>query len=1172
MSGGFVGQAQGAASSVKLVCLDRETGRELWTRTPSELPESAATLRTAEYSGTPLIIPAALSGHGESGTPEDSVLVTARGGKENQFDDCYVVCLSLKTGQYRWSTYVGSATRNINMEGFAEGDPSQMSLANGRVFVMSNLGTVAALDPSDGQVIWLNSYVRDNNQNPEDMFIRNRRFGQQVGSMSSTNPWVHNPVFVSNGNVFMLPNDSKRLYVYNAANGEELKRLPTTICDNADVLLGVRDGTVVLSSTKKVFAFNWQTTDPDDASPRPTDISFSDNASVCGRGFITSDSIFIPTTNRLVQIEWKGKEAGRIMSVYPARGNFSGGQGPGNLLATANNIVVAGQTQVDIYTNLSLVKKRYELAIAESPNDAEPRINYAIALFSAGQMTDAIARSDEAINLLGGPQNMRSGKGRSLLFATLLDFAHRSSKGSNADKSANTNALADQFYDRAGIVAESPVEQAAYRLARAKADHDAKRYADEVVLCQQILSNDAMRTAVLSDENTAGAAAEAAIATAINPDRSIYAAFEDAAGKALATARAGNNPDELLAVATLYPNSKAAIDARQTAVDRYEAANQPEKAIDVLRRIYASTTDNTVKAHLLESIANDFLATPDGLGPALDRLCRASRFFPNGRLSQKIRLPDGSTFADITYAAAITNLRQMQADQDGAKLPDFHLAAVTRKISNPFTPGKADVLSNVTALVHPLYEFNRNDQILTWSPGGLALYTAGQTVPTSTLAAIDKEPLAAAWMHDSWLVWTAGQVYQINKDGKLGWTFSLTSLPDIAISTGGETIVDDTPGDIANKDDDNNNNVRLMNVNGQLVQVGPGQFINQRGRMLRLNGGAVALPVQPQAADRPAQEEIVAVQPGGSGLVMTTSSGRIVTLNISNGQILWQVRPVDHAVDELLVNRHYTVARMDDPSGSLLAVYDTPTGRVIGRRRFGPDNSPAQGQLVNVALSEESTLAITLYNRVLVMDLYDPWKVAPKELGAQANRDAAPFIGLNQPDQLMIKGGRLACLYDSASYARGYDLSKNVDPTNPLATHANSNAAFLRMIGPRMFVVTGKGLAQYNLQDSTDHYDGGSGLDYTPKVESMLLDKHFAILVITPVDRGPAGSPYESLMAYSRSLVKGKTRESGVLAVGPYVVRSPVGIMDWIGADGGLYYREKNNTVTFLRGGRQEVP
>jgi hypothetical protein len=85
-AGQFGGIQNGQPSTIKLVCLDKETGRELWTRTPADLPDSVAALRTADYCGTALLLPASVAGNAE-----DSVLVVARGGKDNQFDDCYVV-------------------------------------------------------------------------------------------------------------------------------------------------------------------------------------------------------------------------------------------------------------------------------------------------------------------------------------------------------------------------------------------------------------------------------------------------------------------------------------------------------------------------------------------------------------------------------------------------------------------------------------------------------------------------------------------------------------------------------------------------------------------------------------------------------------------------------------------------------------------------------------------------------------------------------------------------------------------------------------------------------------------------------------------------------------------------------------------------------------------------
>ena len=276
---------------------------------------------------------------------------------------------------------------------------------------------------------------------------------------------------------------------------------------------------------------------------------------------------------------WK---SGKTVSNYPSRGSFTGDQGPGNLLVTAHNVVVAGQTRVDVYTDLNLVKQKYESAMAAAPTDPQPRVQYAEALFAGGQIDDALAKVDEAISLTGGLNSMRSGKDRSMIFNAMLDFARRVDKNAEADKDDSKKkegiAQANQFFDRAAAAADSPLENATYRLARASFEQEQKDYAGEVKLCQEILSNDAMRNAALSDETNAGVAAEAAIDMAMGDDHSVYGPVEALAVSALADARRGDDPNQLLAVATVYPNSKAALEARQDAVHRFEAADQPEKS------------------------------------------------------------------------------------------------------------------------------------------------------------------------------------------------------------------------------------------------------------------------------------------------------------------------------------------------------------------------------------------------------------------------------------------------------------------------------------------------------------------------------------------------------------------------------------------------------------------
>ena len=139
-------------------CVSRSTHRrERWAARPAQLAESApaaamAAMRELDFSGSPLIV-------------GDNVYVMGRGSKGMQFEDCYVFCIDLNTGKSKWATYVASA--NIAGLFFDDGfgssqqGVSHLAYASGRVFCLTNLGAMAALNAYDGTIAWLNVYPRE---------------------------------------------------------------------------------------------------------------------------------------------------------------------------------------------------------------------------------------------------------------------------------------------------------------------------------------------------------------------------------------------------------------------------------------------------------------------------------------------------------------------------------------------------------------------------------------------------------------------------------------------------------------------------------------------------------------------------------------------------------------------------------------------------------------------------------------------------------------------------------------------------------------------------------------------------------------------------------------------------------------------------------------------------
>ncbi len=766
-------------SQARLVCVDRANGRELWTAWPHDLAETA--LRDGDYNGTARVV-------------GDSVLIVERAGKNQEFEDCYVVCLKLSNGQYKWSTYVGSASRVTEAEiGFDPKNTSQISVADGRLFVLSNLGTVAALDANDGRILWLSGYPR--NVEPSTARIQQ----PMAGANGIIKPWTANPVVVAEGKVLALPSDGKNLLIYDAGSGAELKRIATADYDGANVLLGMRGNAVVLTTDKGCYCIDWTLYDRNDPEKAilwarkdvAADTIAGEENSVFGRGFLTSDSVFVPTRHRLYQLGWfKG---GKVLSMYPSRGTWFGGQEPGNVLVTSQQVIIAGSTRVDIYTELGLVRKRYEQLMAAAPDEPGPRLEFAEVLFNAGEEEAALGELDEAIRLDGGIQSMRPGTGREMIFSTAMDFAKHAGQGPSDQAGATT----DRLFDRANAAADSPAEKASYRLARAAYEQDRKNYSGAVLLCQEILSDEQMRA-------VNGAEAEAAINAAIHADASCYAPVEQKAAAALAAAGQAN-ARQLMNVALEFPNSKAAAEARAVAADRFATEGKYEASIEALRQIYGSTADPAVKGTALESMARSFLAMPAGVGPAIDRLTSACRLGGNRKLSQPMRLPDGSSLSGISFADAVIALRRVAAQEETSKLADFRLAPPTPKdAATAFVP-TGSVISNVTALIRPTGEFVRMDRVVTWSGDGLSVFAVGQTSPMWTAAGVTEQPTACAWVGNQLVAWNNQRLWMLSDGGSVAWNSDLHGLAELAVASD-SNVISDAPG-MANNDDQNGNNL-----------------------------------------------------------------------------------------------------------------------------------------------------------------------------------------------------------------------------------------------------------------------------------------------------------------------------------------------------------------------------
>lgn len=1177
----------------QLVCLDRATGARRWAASPRQLPDGQggqASLRALDLVGSPLVI-------------GDNVYVQGRGGKPMQFEDSYVLCYSLNDGKLRWACYLASG--NAPGENFS-GAPqvseavSHLAYAGGRVYAVTNLGAVAAVDAYAGTIAWLALYPKPHQF--ANAFIAMQMRGEGgAGGPQQRKPWAQNPAILRDGKVFALPTDARHLLVYDAATGDEIKRIAMEDFDEADTLLGVVGDRLIVAGANRIFCINWPAYQPGKgrepslwwysrlAGPQSKDDDETKDA-VRGRGFVTADSVFVPTRWNLRRLDMK---TGLVAEAYPSGGaNWPSGEGPGNVLVTGDHVVLAGSDNIVVYSDLALARAKLDQSIAEAPADPLPRLKYAETLFAAGQIDAAVAKLDEAIHLLGGMNAMRPGAERDRAFARALAFAERS-----ADKTfgATDPARAAALFDRAAAAAGSPQQQVAWRLSRARFARAQTDFDTEVRLFQEILSTAEYRgVSVPTDDGSgttlASTVAEMSIAGRVKDNPASYRPFEEAATRALDAAKRANDPGAMLAVAQTFPNAKVAPQAMLAAAAAYEAAGSYRPAAQVLNQLYRKYRTGADRARVIEALARNYLRLPGGTGIAIGRLKEGAKFDRGPQLTQPLVLPDGSTVEQVTFGAAVELLQKYSARLAAASLPEFNLPAQSaRNRGKPFVPEAPDtVLHDVDLLVLPPRElrqqFARHDRVVTWAASkGLSVYAVGTNVPLATSDAIKQAPRGGVWVGNDLLVWTADRLALLRaQGGATAWEAGIKSLPPVDL-VGGEI-------DMAGASGAGGDDAQAMRQMQPGVIVGPngGVIIDQRVGARRLRqlqiqgvqagnlpggnrrggGGGAGAAQQPGAAGDNA-ERIEHVRPVGDRIVIATSTGRIAAFELANGNRAWQTRLADAALDQLVANDDFVAARFGDETGVQIAALETYAGQVVLRQAFSNEN----GQVPqNMALSPDGTLLYTLPDRLCGKDLYDPRK--EMKFGSRPmSEGSAMFAGATRPDQLLVAEGRVLAVADNGQFVRVLSSDDGTEINRPLNTGATNWNVWCQVVGPRLYAFNAKTVLSYSLDRPDENWSGSQDLR-TPTIRDAFIGKRHIVLLDQPTPQGvepPQAAAHFRLLAHGRYPRSNGPGESARLDQNPDI-QHPAGIDQWQPVEGGFYYRSIDRRAHFLKGADKPTP
>lgn len=967
--------------------IDRATGQERWAYSIDQdktLPES---VQATVPVGTPLFA-------------GDSIYFMTRGGRSRQFDDVYLVCLDLVNQKSRWARHLVSGSSPAAMMeaggGTAFISPSKLSAVDGRVFVCTDLGAVAAVNAADGTIEWLSAYPR---KLPEA-----RRPRRAIPERMPVPPaFVHNPVLVEGGRVYVLPGDTPRLFIFDATDGTLLRDIDLESLDRDStiwMLLGVIDQKFIVSSNNQVFCIDgaryqpgldplrflcWkQTTQGGGDWPIP------------GRPMVTRQRVYIPTATEIRVVDMR---TGRIEGLYPGqRAEWGENEGPGNLLVASGALVVAGSDRVNVYLDIGALRNRLDAEIAASPDAVGPRIRYASALVSMGEPEAAVAQLDEAIERVTLSPTPVDDATR--IFQTAATFIRET-----ADPDQPPTPITRLLLAQLRRVATTPPQTAAARLTEARIE-SSYLPADALAAAQGVLDDDALSDVAVRSvdggESTAAEVASAIVRQVVQQHgRAVYSETEIRANAAFTAAREAGDADALLRLARAYSGASGARDAVVRAAELFDEAGRHSDAINARRQLLQSADSLVERANLRVQIAAGLAADRSTLPAAVGLLRAALAIDSNASLPKPLKIGHTEIPAG-PVRDAIGPLQAILREEQFAALPDFQFDP---EVGRAIDARRVVAVDGITRIIPTTG--NARGRVAAVDAGGsvrIFLFGESEAMPVSTRAA--DADVRGVWTADRLLLLDSDTVAAIDpKSAALLWERPRAELDGDA---GAKTLlIDDgrvfSPGVIPPRVDRMSNSITMRNVVDR----------NRLGNVRRLQlGNGIQQPDLTQTKSRSPPVPVLA----GECLIVAGDDGGISAVRIHDGSTLWSRRIGSAAPVGVGAAAGSVAAAVVDADGSRLVILDLRTGRPRAIHTLASSKFAAMpNNRIRATAFSESGLAVALLgDRVYAVDLAGDPAVKRFETTINSAIDGEVAININaRPSHVQIESDRVCVLVDA---------------------------------------------------------------------------------------------------------------------------------------------------------------
>ena len=620
-----------------LVCLDAATGEVIWPRDSDAFSEAH---REIAFDTSPIV-------------DGDRLYVVGRRRRSFGFEDCYLYRFDARTGRLVWRTHVGSAS--VASFGLAHSAAGVASSDDELVYVCTNLGSVAAIAARTGQVRWLRLYPR----------ATGRRTGGDDGwGKGARAPWSLNPVLVDGERLVVLPAEARHVQVLDRADGRTLAGIPIEEVHQVQSLLGVRDD-LLCGVGREAFCYDLLGHSRRWSAPLP------EGSSLAGRAAWAGDRLLVPTERGLVLYSTSGEA--------PQELAWSSEAEPGNVLALADMVIVAGGQSLSAYVRKADIWSALRGRMAEAPTDPIPALELAEVALRGGDTTDALTVFEEAVSRVGRfAQPLDPSLQRRFFEDTLLFGETLARRGELAE------ATLDNLFLYASQCAPDANSHVIYRLAFARHFEQTAQPARAIRLYQQILLDQSLRAipvpklrraetpvtrqvdvpglglaAETGDIEVADTLAQREIQRLLEVHgRELYAPFEVQARQWMAAALSARDVDQIRRVVESFPNSLTAPRALIEHGRLLVGEGRFLEAAARLTRAFQRYPESVDRAGLMLEIADGFERGGDPRR-AYGWLTKGLREFPTSTLPLRGH--------ETTFATQVARLREAGISTDPAR-------------------------------------------------------------------------------------------------------------------------------------------------------------------------------------------------------------------------------------------------------------------------------------------------------------------------------------------------------------------------------------------------------------------------------------------------------------------------------------------------------------------------